>query len=154
MKTFHVESIKIAAPFETAFSYVAEARNLPQWTNAFKDVSDGQALMQTPDGSVEVELRVNASRELGTIDWIVRFPDGSVAKAYSRLVEQETEGCIYSFLLMAPPVPLERLEGTVEQQAQLLREELASLSAILADRAPALMNHSAPINQQIKEENQ
>lgn len=133
MKTFHVESIKIPAPFETAFSYIAEVRNLPQWANAFKEVSAGRALMQTPEGSVEVELTVNVSRELGTIDWIMRFPDGNVAKAYSRLVEEERKGCIYSFLLTAPPVPLERLEGALEQQSQLLRKELAKLSAILAD---------------------
>jgi hypothetical protein len=32
---------------------------------------------------------------------------------------------------MAPPVPLEQLEGALEQQSQTLREELAKLSAIL-----------------------
>ena len=131
MKTFHVEALEINSPFDKTFSYIAEARNLPAWTSAFKTISDGQALMQTPEGAVEVALTVNASREQGTVDWVMTFPDGSVATAYSRIVDAGKDRSIYSFILMAPPVPLEQLEGTLEQQSHILREELARLSAIL-----------------------
>jgi hypothetical protein len=89
MKTYDVQSIEIRAPFEKTFNYIADAKKLPEWTSAFKTVSNGQAVMQTPNGSVEIALAVNASREQGTIDWIMTFPDGSVAKAYSRVVEAE-----------------------------------------------------------------
>lgn len=135
MKTFDVQTIEIHAPFEAVFRYIAESHNLPNWTSAFKTVSDGKALMETPDGSVEVALQVNAASQQGTIDWIMTFPDGSVATAYSRVVGVEENRCLYSFILLAPPVPLEQLEGALEQQSQTLREELAKLSKILDDRS-------------------
>jgi hypothetical protein len=34
---------------------------------------------------------------------------------------------------MAPPVPLEQLEGVLEQQSKTLREELTKLRAILSE---------------------
>ena len=39
--------------------------------------------------------------------------------------------CIYSFVLHAPPVPLERLEGALDAQRIALREELAELKGLL-----------------------
>ncbi|MCI0693977.1 SRPBCC family protein [candidate division KSB1 bacterium] len=134
MKTFDVQTIAINAPFEETFGYIAEAHNLPRWTSAFKSVSNGRAVMQTANGSVEIEVAVNAAREQGTIDWIMAFPDGNMAKAYSRVVNLGTHGSLYSFILMAPPVPLEELEGALEQQSQTLREELSRLRAILERR--------------------
>ena len=89
--------------------------------------------METPDGTVEVALKVSTSRIHGTVDWAITFPDKSVANAYSRVVAGENGKSIYSFILMAPPVPLEKLEGTLEQQSQILREELARLTTILGD---------------------
>ncbi len=135
MKTFDVQTIAINALFEETFNYIAEAQNLPKWTSAFKSVSNGRAVMQTPNGSVEIEVAVNAAREQGTIDWSMTFPDGNVAKAYSRVVNLGKHGSLYSFTLMAPPMPLEELEGALEQQSQTLREELSRLRAIL-DRKP------------------
>jgi hypothetical protein len=76
-------------------------------------------------------LAVQAARDQGTVDWIMTFPDGSVAQAYSRVVVAGPERSLYSFILMAPPVPLEQLEGALEAQSQILREELAKLRAIL-----------------------
>jgi hypothetical protein len=61
---------------------------------------------------------------------MMTFPDGSVARAYSRLVGNGGK-CIYSFVLMAPPVPLEQLEGALEQQSRILREELDTLRKVL-----------------------
>src|SRR5262245_43439240 len=132
MKTFDVRTVEINAPFDHVFEYIADARKLPEWTNAFKSVSNGRAVMETPNGSVEVKLAVHASRSQGTIDWTMTFPEGSVARAYSRVVATDSERSLYSFILMAPPVPLERLEGALEAQSQILREELRKLGAILS----------------------
>jgi hypothetical protein len=132
MKTFDVQTIEINASFDRVFGYIADARKLPEWTNAFKSVSNGQAVMETPNGSVETKLEVYTARSQGTIDWIMTFPDGSVASAYSRVVAKGSEHSLYSFILMAPPVPLEQLEGALEAQSHMLREELRKLSAILS----------------------
>ncbi len=134
MKEFDVQSIEIHAPFEKAFAYIAEASNLTEWASAFERIYDGRALLRTPQGSVEVTLFVNSSREQGTIDWIIIFPDESVARAYSRVIPLGQERSIFSFVLTAPPVPLEQLEGALEQQSQTLREELSRLSTILGGK--------------------
>ena len=131
MKTFDVQTVGINSSFDKAFRYIADVRNLPEWTSAFKSVSNGKALLETSDGAVEIELKVNASRDQGTIDWMMRFPDGSLGAAYSRVVEAEKNRCVYTFILMAPPVPLEQLEGTLQQQSQILKEELARLASVL-----------------------
>jgi hypothetical protein len=135
VKNFDVQTVEISAQYDKTFTYIAEPGNLPQWTSAFKSVSDGHAIMQTPSGSVEVALTVNASYKQGTIDWVMTFPDGSVATAYSRVVEVGNQKSIYSFLLLPPPVPLEQLEGALEAQAQTLREELSRLCDILGGKS-------------------
>jgi polyketide cyclase/dehydrase/lipid transport protein len=127
MSTFEVQSIEISAPFSTAFRYIADPANLPEWTHAFKRVSDGHAMMETPAGAVQVGLRVQASEPHGTIDWMITFPDGGVAKAASR-VTPHGERSIYTFVLEAPPVPLERLEGALAEQSRILGTELATLA--------------------------
>ena len=43
--------------------------------------------MRTPSGEVTVDLDVAASPEHGTVDWRMTFPDHSVARAFSRVVE-------------------------------------------------------------------
>ena len=130
MRTFDVQSIEIKAPFDSTFAYIANALNLPRWAAAFERVDGGLAVMQTENGSVEIGLKVKSSSEHGTVDWLMTFPDGSVASAYSRLVAKG-ESCIYCFVLMAPPVPLEQLEGAIEQQSQTLRKELVTLRKLL-----------------------
>jgi hypothetical protein len=133
MDSFRVESVRLETTPEKAFRYIADPWNLPSWTHAFKRVQNGIAIMTTPAGSVEVNLEVKASASEGTIDWHMTFPDGNVASAYSRLLQDSTGQCIYSFVLIAPPAPLEQLEGTLNQQARILKEELAKLNAILSE---------------------
>jgi hypothetical protein len=87
--------------------------------------------MRTPSGEVSIDLEVQASAESGTVDWRMRFPDHSLATAFSRLVEIAPNRCIYSFVLSPPPVPLEQLEGALELQSQTLAEELKRLKQIL-----------------------
>jgi hypothetical protein len=134
VKTFDVQSVVIGAPFERVFAFLADAGNLPRWTSAFKSVSGGRALMQTPGGYLEIQLQVNASRQQGTVDWQMAFPDGSVETVYSRVVPDGDQSCIYSFLLMPRSVALEQLEGALEQQSATLREELRRLTDALAAR--------------------
>ena len=87
--------------------------------------------MRTPSGEVEIGLDVRASVQTGTVDWYMTFPDGSIAVAYSRVVELNCDSCVFSFNLMPPPVPLEQLEGALEMQSKILAEELAKLKGIL-----------------------
>lgn len=127
MRTFDVQSIEIEAPFATAFRYIANPAHLPEWTHAFKSVADGQAIMTTPGGSVQVLLRVDASETHGTIDWTMTLPEGGVANAASRLIPHGDRS-IYTFVLKAPPAPLEQIEGALAEQSLILTTELATLA--------------------------
>ena len=131
MQDFEVQTVELAASFDVAFRYVADARTLPEWTHAFRSVGDGRATLVTPRGAVDVGLEVIASRDAGTVDWIMSFPDGSVGRAFSRLIDRHGR-CLYSFVLLAPPVPLEQVEGALAEQSRALREELATLQRRLA----------------------
>lgn len=127
MKTHDVQSISIAKPRSEVFAYIANPANLPEWTNAFKSADAERAELVTPNGAVPIQLETRASAEHGTIDWIMTFPDGSIGAAYSRVTEDAGDSSIYSFVLMAPPVPLEALEGALEEQKKTLATELVSL---------------------------
>ena len=131
MKRFDVQGIDLQATQKRTFSYVADPIHLPDWTRAFSSVANGRALMRTPNGEVEIDLAVQSSEELGTIDWQMTFPDGSVANAFSRVVKLDSKSCIFAFVLTPPPVPLEQLEGALETQSRTLAEELQSLKRIL-----------------------
>lgn len=131
MRTFDVQGIDIAVPRDEAFAFIADPAQLPHWTNAFAAVDGDRAVMRTPAGEVMVRLEVQASRERGTVDWRMTFPDGSVATAFSRAIPLDGGRCAYSFVLTAPPVPLEQLEGTLAAQSRTLAEELVRLKGIL-----------------------
>jgi len=131
MNPYDVQSIAIAVPASGAFRFIADPRNLPQWTHAFKAAGETTALMATPQGSVEIGLAVRASERHGTIDWEMTFPGGAVATACSRLVENGPASSIYVFVLKAPPVAQEAVEGTLAQQRGILRDELARLKGLL-----------------------
>jgi len=133
MKQFEVQSVEIQANYDVVFDYISNAKNLPEWTNAFESVSESKAMMLTPSGGAEVELLVAASRQQGTIDWCMTFIDGSRANAYSRIVRSNEKEMIYSFILLPPPVSLGELEGGLDQQSQILKEELRRLSNILKE---------------------
>jgi hypothetical protein len=134
-KTFHVESVEISTPVEVAFAYISDVQNLPAWTHAFKEVGRGKALMEKPAGSIEIGIEVIASRQFGTIDWFMTMPDGTVAAAFSRVTPLGKERTAYSFMLLAPPVPLEQVEGSLNQQVVTLRQELAKLTDILGAKS-------------------
>ena len=70
---------------------------------------------------------------LGRAPWTggSTFPDGGVGLAQSRVTETTRGTCIYSFVLHAPPVALEQVEGALEAQRATLRSELATLKSLM-----------------------
>jgi uncharacterized protein YndB with AHSA1/START domain len=111
MDAFRVESVRIKAPIDRVFEYIAAQQNLPEWTHAFKSAGNGKALMATPAGKVEVDLKVKSSRAEGTIDWHMRFPDGNEAAAYSRLVPESSERAFTALSCWRRPFPWHSSRG-------------------------------------------
>ena len=132
MKNFDVQTTLINADFEKVFDYIADPTNLPKWTKAFASADSKKAVLSTPNGQLEVGLEVKTSKELGVIDWHMTMPDGSIASAYSR-VTPNGKASVYTFVLMAPPGPIEQVEGTLKQQMGILQEELQNLQKILGE---------------------
>jgi hypothetical protein len=129
-KNFDVQSIGINANYKQVFEFVAKPENLPLWTNAFAEADDKSAVLVTPQGELPIEMKTIVSKELGTVDWTMTMPDGSIGKAYSRISENGAF-TIYSFTLLAPPVPLEQIEGALAAQKKLLAQELIDLKKIM-----------------------
>ncbi|HRC85947.1 MAG TPA: SRPBCC family protein [Thermoanaerobaculia bacterium] len=130
-RKFEVQGVELQVPVERAFSYIADPARLPSWTSAFATVEGERACLRTPAGEVEIGLAVESSADRGTIDWHMSFPDGSVAVAYSRVVALSPGSSAYSFVLTAPPVPLEQLEGALDAQSRTLAAELLRLKGLL-----------------------
>jgi hypothetical protein len=128
---FDVQGIEIMAPRHKVFEFVREPGNLPRWTHAFASAGDGRARLETPEGAVDIALDVSADAETGIVDWRLTFPDGGVGIAQSRVTETTRDTCIYSFVLHAPPVALEQVEGALEAQRATLRSELATLKSLM-----------------------
>ena len=130
IKTFDVQYIEIEAPFEKVFAFIANPENLPLWTSAFKEANNRTALLVTPIGELRIGLQTITDVS-GIIDWHMQMPDGSTGKAYSRVTSLPNGNAVYSFVLLAPPVPVEEVEGTLEQQKILLAAELKKLAHLL-----------------------
>jgi hypothetical protein len=131
MRMFDVQGIEISAPKQKVFEYLRVPENLPRWAQAFVSAGNGRARLETPVGAVDVALEVSADAPAGTVDWRLEFPDGSVGLAQSRVTATTRGTCIYSFVLHAPPVALEQIEGALEIQSATLRSELATLKALM-----------------------
>ena len=131
MKTFDVQSIGIAAPAAAVFEFVADPSNLPRWTHAFQSADSCSAVLVTPNGAVPITLQTITDDALGVVDWKMTFPDGTEGMAFSRVTPDGPDGAVYSFALMAPPVPLEMLEGALSAQMEILADELLKLKVIL-----------------------
>jgi polyketide cyclase/dehydrase/lipid transport protein len=133
MKNYDVQNVSIKAPFEKVFEYIANPSNLPKWSKAFSYADKKKAVLETPNGKLEVGLEIKSSKEFGIIDWYMTMPDGNVATAYSRITPNGKSTVVYTFVLMAPPGPIEQVEGTLRQQMELLREEHQNLQKILGE---------------------
>jgi uncharacterized protein YndB with AHSA1/START domain len=137
MQNFNVQAVRIEAPKKRVFDFVSEPANLPRWAAAFRAADGRSARMETAQGSVNVQLETDSREQPGTIDWHMTFPDGVVAAAFSRVTPDGDSASIFSFVLMAPPAPLEAMEGALERQREILAGELVRLKQIVEndDRA-------------------
>lgn len=131
MRMFDVQGVEIHADRSKVFEFLREPGNLPRWAHAFQSADRERARLETPAGSVDVRLTTSAEPNAGTVDWRLEFPDGSIGLAHSRVTETTRGTCIYSFVLHAPPVPLEQLEGALDAQRLTLAKELSTLRSIL-----------------------
>lgn len=131
MRMFDVQGIEINAPRGRVFDFLRVPGNLPKWTHAFVSAGDSRARLQTPAGTVDVGLEVAADSQTGVVDWRLEFPDGNVGIAQSRVTDTPRATCIYSFVLHAPPVALEQVEGALDVQRLALTSELATLKALM-----------------------
>jgi len=131
MRMFDVQGIEIVAARAKVFEFLKEPGNLPQWAHAFVSAEEGRARLETPAGPVDVGLDVSADAEAGTVDWRLAFPDGTIGVAQSRVTETSRGTSIYSFVLHAPPVALEQVEGALEAQRVMLQSELATLKSLM-----------------------
>ena len=130
-KIHDVQSIEIDKPASAVFAFVAKPKNLTVWTNAFKKADGSSAVLETPAGATPIKLKTIKSEAARTVDWRMTFPDGSVGEAFSRVTPLGDDRSVYSFVLMPPPVPLEMLEGALQQQMATLAEELKSLKTVM-----------------------
>jgi hypothetical protein len=128
---FDVQGIEITALRQQVFEFVRDPANLPRWAHAFVSAGNGRARLETPAGVVNVGLGVTADADTGVVDWRLAFPDGSIGLAHSRVTETTRGTCIYSFVLHAPPVALEQVEGALNAQRALLHSELATLKSLV-----------------------
>ena len=131
MPTFDVQGIEINAPRDKVFEFVKQPSHLPQWAQAFVAAGDDRARLETPHGAVDISLHVSADAATGVVDWRLVFPDGAVGLAQSRVTQTTRGTSIYTFVLHAPPVGLEDLEGALEDQRAILQSELATLKSLL-----------------------
>lgn len=131
MKNYDVQSIEIASSAVKAHRYIADPKNLPNWTHAFASADETSAVMRTSDGEVRLSLHTRSDINSGIIDWKMTFPDGSQGDAYSRVVPTSADRCVYTFVLLAPPVPLEMLEGALNAQMEILAKELVAVKNII-----------------------
>jgi hypothetical protein len=131
MQMFDVQAIEIQDTPVKVFEFVREPGNLPRWAHAFKSAGGGHACLETPAGAVDIGLSTEADTKTGTVDWRIEFADGSIGLAQSRVTKTTRGTCIYSFVLHAPPVPLEQLEGALAVQRLTLAKELLTLKSIL-----------------------
>jgi hypothetical protein len=131
MRMFDVQGIEIQAARSKVFEFIRDPRNLPRWAHAFKRADRESARLETSAGGVDVRLSTAADPNTGTVDWRLEFPDGSIGLAQSRVTETTRDTCIYTFVLHAPPVPLEQVEGALEAQRVTLQKELSKVKSLM-----------------------
>jgi hypothetical protein len=129
-KNYEVINVGINVSYGKVFDFVSKPQNLVLWTKTFVKADDKTAVINTPDGELNIKLETIISKDFGTVDCIMTMPDGNIEKAFSRVIENG-KSAIYSFVFLAPRVPLENLEGMLKAQKLVLTEELTKLKEIL-----------------------
>ncbi|MEL6255979.1 MAG: SRPBCC family protein [Bacteroidota bacterium] len=131
-KNFEIVSIGINASPDEVFDYVANGKNLPEWTNFFKEVDETSAIIVTSQGELKVSMESVLNKKLGVIDTIIEMPDGSKNHSWSRVTGNKLGNeSVFSFTLTAPPLPLDALAKFLAGQKAQLEEELRTLKSIL-----------------------
>ena len=131
-KKFEIVSIAINAHPDMVFDYVANGKNLPEWTEFFKEADDSSAIIVTSQGELKVAMETVLNKELGVIDTIIEMPDGSKNHSWSRVTgNKQGKESVFSFTLVAPPMPPDALVKFLSGQKAQLEEELQTLKSIL-----------------------
>lgn len=122
------QTISIKAPRGVVFDFVADPRNLPRWAPDFaREVraEDDVWIVET-DAGEELTIRVRASREHGTVDFLAAAaPEGVELGAFSRVVSNG-EGSEFMFTRFFAD---EISPAEVERERGVVREELLSVLA-------------------------
>ncbi len=125
MQRSDTQAISIDAPPATVFDYVAEPLNLPRWAPAFARAirPDGEDwIVENPAG--ELRIRVRASRELGTVDFLAAgVPPGVEIGAFTRVVSNG-EDSEFSFTQFFAD---ESSDDEVDRQKVVVGEELVAV---------------------------
>ena len=130
MRRAETLSVSLAVPFEQAWDFLSDPRNLHRWTVDFATAppqptaNDAVFAVQTARGSLELFVRCDQAS--GVIDF--HFGRGGQFRCSpSRLIRND-DGCIYVFTQFEPPgaAPglFETLVANVRQELKLLRELL------------------------------
>jgi len=130
MHTFDVQGIEIRAPRWAVFDFVRDPHNLRSGRMRFNKPTINERISRLrPGPSLSTCVR-SRTKDAGTIDWSLGLPTCDRRRAVPG--DRDCRGtCIYSFVLHAPPVPLEQLEGALDAQRMTLREELTELKRLL-----------------------
>jgi hypothetical protein len=129
-KSFILEGISIDHPAADVFKFVSDRNTLPLWTKAFKKITPHGAEYETPGGTVPIGLDVIADRDSGVVDWVMKFPDGTVDRAFGRVVAENATRANVQFFF-APMLPPEGSEEAIKQLSATIREEFAVLKQTL-----------------------
>lgn len=130
-KTFILEGISIDRSASDVFKFVSDRFTLPAWTKAFKKVTPDGADYETPGGTVPIGLDVIADRDSGTVDWVMTFPEGNIARAFGRVLAEESSARANVQFFFAPTLPPEGRAATLEQLSTIIREEFIVLKQTL-----------------------
>src|ERR671933_76722 len=126
MHRAHTHAISIAAPVEIVFDLVSDPTGLPRWAPAFARTvrQDGDAWI-VDSGEREARIRIRASREHGTVDFLlVGTPEGVEVGAFSRVVPN---GCGSEFVFTqffadgTPERDLEDKRAVIAIELQIVR---------------------------------
>lgn len=127
---FGTVSEELPASFESAFSYIADPSNLPEWALAFKQADSTSAVIALPEGDTPIGLTTTISKEAGTIDWYMKMPDQSILRALSRLNASTEQSSVYTFTFFVNNVADDQLDDKLAEMRAVIEQEFDNLRKI------------------------
>lgn len=128
--SFVLEGISIARSAADVFKFISDRYTLPLWTKAFKKITPTGADYETPGGIVPIGLEVVSDVSTGVVDWIMKFPDGNVARAFGRVVAENAARATVQFCF-APELPPEMRGEMMAKLSSTIRAEFTVLQQTL-----------------------